>query len=815
MRRYQGQGVTARAGSLRQSSLKMAVLAGAAGLSLAPGLAHAEGNDGLAIATAVTADAADAGDNTVSTLNVQAQSQKLDMATSPTTVQETPQTVQVIGQDELKARGVSSLEQALRSVPGITIAIGEGGTLSGDQFKIRGFDAKDDVYVDGLRDFGVYTRDSFAYEEVQVLKGPSGALFGRGSVGGAINTVSKRPRASLSETTIDVFGGSAGYFRALADVNLPLGETSALRINLMGQSNKVVDRDQIEDRRWGVALSAGFGLGTDASFILNYVHQDDQRTPDYGIVIVQKPGDLIARPASSYNVGVGRSTFTGYAEDTDDNQADVVTARFSKQFDSGLTLTNDSRVGFYHRYFAYSTTDQCNAACTTNLFDGNPATAANAGMGGGGPYDMDAWGVQNLTTVRNEFELGGMRNLVIAGLDVSYQSNDKTFFFYTLPAGVTARNLIPRSLTGPDLRYPAGYGVYRPTPTNICPVSPRICTATATSVQYTSGDASDFGVFLTDRLWLTDDFSIIASLRLERYNASYDATAVGGAVTRVKSKSDLTSPRISLVWEPSQDATLYLTWGRSMTPQGTSVVGAGTNLTLAARDLQPEVAETWELGTRLALLDGRLNLNAALFDVKKDNATQTDPGTGFLLAQSGETQEVKGLEFGATAQITSAWSVALNYAYLDSETLESFTNCSATTLECPSGVPTGTPTANPFVKGRPVIFTPKNSGSLYTTLDMDSLVPGLSAGGGVTWQDAMPVRYTVTRVAPAPSRLSLIAEIPDSFSLDAYVAWQVGDWRVAVNGYNLTDRLNYSQAFGNRGVPAAGRTFILSLGRTF
>lgn len=812
MRRYQGQGVSARAGS----SLRLATLASVAGLSLAPSLAHAEGAETAAIAAAVTADAADAdGGTTVSSLNVQAQSQKLDLSVSPTSVKETPQTVQVIDEAQLRAQGITTLEQALRQVPGITIAIGEGGTLSGDQFKIRGFDAKDDVYVDGLRDFGVYTRDSFAYQEVQVLKGPSGALFGRGSVGGAINTVSKTPRAGEAETSVDVYAGSANFYRVLVDTNLPTGETSAVRINLMGQSNNVVDRDVIEDQRWGVAVGAGFGLGTDASFILNYVHQDDERIPDYGIVIVQRPGDLIARPASSYDVGVDRSTFTGYAQDIDDNQADVVTARFSKQFAGGLTLTNDSRLGFYHRYFAYSTTDQCNAACTANLFDGNPATLPAAGMGGGGPYDMDAWGAQNLTTLKGEFELGGMRNLLIAGLDVSYQSNDKTFSFYTLPAGVTARNTIPRVLTGPDRRYPAGYAVYHPTAGNVCPVAPRVCTATATSVLSTTGDASDVGVFFTDRLWLTERFSLIGSVRLERYSARYDAVTVAGLTTRIKSKSDLTSPRLSLVWEPSEDRTFYLTWGRSMTPQGTSVVGAGTNLSLTARDLEPEVATTWEAGARLTLLEGRLNLNAAIFDVKKDNATQTDPGTGFLLAQSGETQRVRGLELGTTAQITPDWSVSLSYAYLDSETLESFSNCSATGLECPAGVPTGTPTRNTFIEGQPVIFTPKNSGSLYTTLDLDSLVPGLSAGGGATWQDAMPVRYTVTRVAPAPSRLTMIAEIPESFSLDAYVAWQVGDWRVAVNGYNLTDRLNYSQAFGNRGVPAAGRTFILSLGRKF
>ncbi len=803
MRRYQGQGVTARASPSR----RLAALAGIAGLSLAPGLAQAVGAEAMA-------DAAESA-NTVAGLIVDAPSPKLGLAVAPTTLQDTPQTVQVIGQDELRAKGVSSLEQALRSVPGITIAIGEGGTLSGDQFKIRGFDAKDDVYVDGLRDFGVYSRDSFPYEEVQVLKGPSGALFGRGSVGGAINTVSKQPHTDEMESTVDNFGGSGRYVRALADVNLPLGDQTALRINLMGQSNNAVDRDVIKDERWGAALALGLGLGTDTSLTLNYVHQNDVRVPDYGVVIVQRPGELIGRPASSYNVGVDRSTFTGYVEDTDQTQADVVTARFSKTFGNGVVLTNDSRVGVYSRYFAYTTTDQCNAACTANLFDGNPATVPAAGMGGSGPYDMDAWGVQNLTTVKGEFEVGGLRNLMIGGLDVSYQSNDKTFSSYTLPAGITARNLIPRDLTNPGRRYPTGYAVYHPTASNICPVAPRVCTATAASVLTTSGDATDFGVFLTDRLWLTDQVSLIGSLRWERYSARYDAVAVNGVKTRIKSKSDLVSPRFSLVWEPAADRTVYLTWGRSQTPQGTSVVGAGTNLTLAARDLQPEVARTWELGARLGLLDGRLNLNAAIFDVRKSNATQTDPGTGFLLAQSGETQAVRGLELGTTAQITPDWSVSLNYAYLDSETLEAFTNCSPTTLACGAGVPTGTPTANPFIKGRPAVFTPKNSGSLYTTLDLDGVVQGLSAGGGVTWQDAMPVRYTVTRVAPAPSRLSLIAQIPESISFDAYVAWQVGAWRVAINGYNLTDRLNYSQAFGNRGVPAAGRTFILSLGKTF
>ena len=106
-----------------------------------------------------------------------------------TSLQDTPQAVSVVDAETMKQQATTTLGDALRNVPGITIAIGEGGTLAGDQFKIRGFDAKDDVYLDGLRDFAAYTRDSFDYEEVQVLKGPSGLMFGRGTTGGAINTV--------------------------------------------------------------------------------------------------------------------------------------------------------------------------------------------------------------------------------------------------------------------------------------------------------------------------------------------------------------------------------------------------------------------------------------------------------------------------------------------------------------------------------------------------------------------------------------------------------------------------------------------------
>src|SRR5205085_1201619 len=181
------------------------------------------------------------------------------------TVQDTTQAINVVGAEQMKQQAVTSLEGALKNVPGITIAIGEGGTLAGDQFKIRGFDAKDDVYLDGLRDFGAYARDSFNYEEVQVLKGPSGLMFGRGTTGGAINTLSKTPFLK-DRYSVAVEGGNGDHVRGTADLNYAFSDTGAARLNLMVTDTGVVDRDFARSTRWGIAPMIAFGLGTDTQW---------------------------------------------------------------------------------------------------------------------------------------------------------------------------------------------------------------------------------------------------------------------------------------------------------------------------------------------------------------------------------------------------------------------------------------------------------------------------------------------------------------------------------------------------------------------
>ena len=738
------------------------------------------------------------------------------LSVMPTSVQDAPQAINVIPLLELKQQGVVSLEQALRNVPGITIAIGEGGTLSGDQFKIRGFDASNDVFVDGLRDFGVYQRDSFDYQEVQVLKGPSGALFGRGSVGGAINTLSKTPRLD-GFNEVDAYAGSANFYRVLGDFDQKIDDHTAARLNVMATSQGVQDRDHIFSKRYGMAGAVAFGLGTNTTFTVNAFHQDDRRRPDYGVTILQPPGSVVALPAPEY--GLSRSSYLGFETDADHTRADVITTRFKTVVNPNLTITSDTRLGVYSRYFQYTTVDTCSTACNAAYFDNNPATIPNANYGGSGPYKQRDWGAQNITAAKVDFELFGLRNEVLTGWDLSYQNNKKTFYAYALPAGFATRNTIPYPLLTPPYYPPAGYAVFKPTRANLfCPVgtTPNCKTnvtgttvfanLASTGVVATAGDAPDYGVFFTDHLFLTPKLSILASLREDWYRANYVSTAASFVTTPLKADNALFDPRVSLIYEPNPTTTFYASYGKASTPQASSIVGSGTATTITTQSLAPEVSETYEVGAKVGVLGGRLSLTASLFDIKKNNATQTDPSTGFVQVNSGQTQEVKGLELGATGKITKDWTLTVGYTYLDDKIVQDFSCTTTAPLVCKP---------NPYTIGQQVVFVPKNSASLWTSYDLHKVVKGLSAGGGITYQSLIYGGYTSAGTAPNPTGLSKIAEIPESFSVDGYLAYEVGHYRLALNAYNLGDRLNYNQVFANRAVPAPGRTLIASLSVSF
>lgn len=728
------------------------------------------------------------------------------VSTMPSTsLQDTPQAVSVVDGETMKQQATSTLGDALRNVPGITIAIGEGGTLAGDQFKIRGFDAKDDVYLDGLRDFGAYTRDSFDYEEVQVLKGPSGLMFGRGTTGGAINTVSKTPFLE-NRMVGHVEAGNGDHYRATADVNHVLSDSAALRLNLMVTDTGTVDRDIVHSTRWGIAPSLALGLGTDTQFTASYIHQQTAAHQDYGVVAVQPPGSLYAEPATEF--GIPRSNYMGLKTDVDKNTADLFTTRLTHTAADWLTLQNDARVAVYSRYFQYTPVDNCDATCTATLFDPDPAVrrTALAATGGGGPYQQNSWGLQDIGTASANFHVGGLRNTLIAGFDASYQRADRTLFAYNLPASppyyyalgnhTPNRRNIGFSLYNPSHTVAPDYTVVLPTPANVANTS-----ASATSTLYSSGDSTDLALFATDRLWFNDAWSIIAGVRVDRYSANYETTTVSGVSSTIKAPSTIVNPRASLVYEPDGNTTVYFSWGKSATPPGTSVVGTPNPLRTGQDALDPEESETLELGAKVSLLDGALGLTGSLFKVLKNNATVTDPLTGNIDLQSDQKQRAQGIELAATGTILPGWSLTAAYTYLDAVVTDDL-SCGGTPTVC---------LPNPYTIGSQVAFVPKNAVSLWSNWQADAIAPGLSLGGGAIYQSRLYDRIRTTGSAPNPTGISSITRIPETVELDAVVAYDFAPYRIQLNVNNLTDRLNYSQSFGNRGTPAPGRTFLVSL----
>src|SRR5689334_7100739 len=178
----------------------------------------------------------------------------------PEPVRLIPQSITVVPQELMQEQAVTSFRDALRNVTGISLAAGEGGGAQGDNLTLRGFSARNDYFLDGIRDQGSYTRDIFNIASIEVLKGPSAVLFGRGSTGGAINQVSKFPGLEpLYSGTLSV--GNGLLLRGMGDVNQPLSKTAAFRVNLMAHDERIIDRHEAEAKRFGLAPAIAFGLG--------------------------------------------------------------------------------------------------------------------------------------------------------------------------------------------------------------------------------------------------------------------------------------------------------------------------------------------------------------------------------------------------------------------------------------------------------------------------------------------------------------------------------------------------------------------------
>jgi catecholate siderophore receptor len=751
----------------------------------------------FATGAAHAADAADAADAGPAEILVVGRGEKVDLATMRGPVIDVPQTINVIDGEVIKDRQITTLSDALRNVAGVTTSVGEGGVVSGDQFFIRGQSAKDDIFTDGLRDFGAFTRDAFNYESVQVLKGSSSTALGRGVSGGAINTQSKR-----AETT-DAFGasmsaGTDAYFRATVDANKAINDTTGFRINAMFHRNDTPDRDNVFSHRWGVAPALSFGKGTDTSVDLIFFHQEENKTVDYGVPIaVTSSTTDIERPVTEY--GVPRSNFYGFAGDEDNTIVNTLTVRFAHKANDWLSFTSDTKLGAYKRRFR-QTVPSCAAACGDALLDGNPATVPMMAAGVRGQFRQTTRGIQNVSTALIEKPIAGMRNELIIGWDISYQTNDRED---DIRPDNGATSSVSQSLFAPGATAPA---------------------FTHKVFQYRDSSATDYSFFIDERLWLTPKLSINAGVRYQHFKATQDQTALttnanaanttcngvpatGTCFSRSSSTNNLWNPKASIIWEASEKMSFYTSFSKAAVPPGNSVSNgslATPTAIITANALQPEKTETFDLGAKFSLFGDRLLIQSAIYQINRSNAKDLDPNTQLLVASSEPKQRLRGFELGASGTITPDLLITANYTYVDAEIRDAYT--SSTTNVLINGVTTS---VTSFVRdtasiGNQVRYVPSHAASLWTSYKpLEGSLKGLEIGVGANYQSKVYVNNANTQVAPAYA------------SFDALLGYNFGKYRIAVNGYNLGDKLYYAQVNGGRVVPSAGRSVLVTFSGNF
>jgi catecholate siderophore receptor len=252
---------------------------------------------------------------------------------------DTPESISVIPRQLMDDQGVTAVRDALRNVPGISLAAGEAGA-QGDNLTLRGFSARNDFYLDGMRDFGSYYRDPFNLQEIEVLKGPASVLFGRGSTGGVINQVSKQPQLAPITSATTVLG-TDGTYRVTGDINRTIEglDGAAFRLDVMGNLNGIAERGSTDYRRLGFAPSLAFGIGTDTRLNISFYHLQEYDTPDYGLPW------LFASPAP-----VSRDTYYGFANsDYFRTNVNIGTVKLEHDVNEHVTLRDQFRYASYGR----------------------------------------------------------------------------------------------------------------------------------------------------------------------------------------------------------------------------------------------------------------------------------------------------------------------------------------------------------------------------------------------------------------------------------------------------------------------------------
>jgi catecholate siderophore receptor len=678
----------------------------------------------------------------------------------PVPLRDMPQTVNVVPQQVIQEQRANTMEDALRAIPGITFAAGEGGQ-QGDSPFIRGFVARSDLFRDGMRDPGWYTRDLFAADRVEVYKGPSAFAFGRGATGGAINTVTRLPDGkNFVEGTVTATTGPG--VRAELDAGGKNGIWSG-RIAALGMDLDTPTRDHVWTKRWGVAPSVSVDLGERTKATLSYIYQGEQGAPDYGFTFLPQPAydaktGALTNPgyygngAATPPLPVPRNTWygipTGPLRDLTEVNTQIATAKFEHELNKDTKFTNAIRYIVNERFSrptALRSLGTAGAAFPSPLpaqFQNYPIDQMFVGRERRERQTNNTYLV-NQGDVVTKFNTEAWQHTLAAGYEITGETREQNRQDICDPTNVACRTSVIDPESGGS---PSG-GVQK--------IYKEINTR-----------ASNLAMFASDQIKINKYFEVLASVRGDFFRTVYDDPNQALVPNQHLERSDsMLSYRFGAVAHPMSNISTYVAYGISYNPSAEQ----GTIDNISAANLTPERTFTVEAGVKADVLQNRLSLTGAIFRIEKTNLRITDPTDGVTTILDGIAR-VDGVEVGAAGKITDEWSVFAGYSYLQSRIFD---------------------TPDLRQNGRELPNTPSHNLTLWTTY---ALTGKLTLGGGVTYQS---FAYANTQNT---------AFVPDYRKFDAMVSYKVDEKStLQLNVYNLTDKYYYSQYSGGNVVPASGR----------
>lgn len=540
---------------------------------------------------------------------------------------DTAQTVNVIPQALIAERAASTLRDVLRNVSGISMQAGEGGTPSGDQLAIRGYSARTDIFVDNVRDFGGYTRDPFNLEQVEVVKGPSSDYSGRGSTGGSINMVSKTAKLEDS-TSSSVALGSDQYSRLTLDANraVPGLSDTAARISLMYHDQDVAGRDEVSNKRWGVAPTITFGAETDSQLTFSLFHLEQDNVPDYGIPWVPAANVPLADYADQAPPVDFDNWYGLKQRDFEEIATSMATVRFDRQLTDTVAFQNTTRWGLTER----------DSMITAPRFLSNDSTDIRRSDEKYRDQENDILSNQsNLSLALNPGQ--NWEHRILLGAEVSTEAEKR----YT------------QVLTGVDS--PAT-DLYNPDPND-----PYLENYQRTGTA-TKSDSTSLAVYLSDSIAINEQWQINGGLRWDSFEVEY--TPDGSPL--LERTDRMLSYRAGIVYKPAPNGSIYLGYGTSFNP-----TTEGLTISTSIQDLDPEENRTLELGTKWELLGRSLFLTTAVFRTEKTNARTEDPNDPNDFQVLKGERVVNGFELGLAGRIGERLNLSAGYTFLDTEITES------------------------------------------------------------------------------------------------------------------------------------------------